>query len=216
MKKGLNRFALCLSQLLFSMVTPFFLMKPIAERPATRRMVAACFGRSYRDRYDYIIDTFQGRYGTPLSAALDMAKHISGREIRMIADCGTGTGYATRLAAERFPRAVFLGMDLLEEMILIARRHCLSVSASVHHLRSDSFALSLTDFSVDMVMAMNTLPCFSEFVRVCRPGGVIIYVDSSARWIAGLAEYLVRRQVPSVFIKSQKVDYGFFIVIQTK
>jgi len=56
-----------------------------------------------------------------------------------------------------------------------------------------TFALPLADESVDLLLAQNTMPCFSEFARVCRPGGIVVYVDNSASWIIGLAKRLVEK-----------------------
>jgi ubiquinone/menaquinone biosynthesis C-methylase UbiE len=53
--------------------------------------------------------------------------------------------------------------------------------------------LPLSDESVDLLLAQNTIPCFPEFARVCRPGGVVLYVDSSAGWITGFARRLVEK-----------------------
>lgn len=104
----LDRFALVGTQILFSRITPFLLIQRIAGHQTMRRMVADCFGRSYRGRYDKISDNFLGHYGSPLVAGLATVIKIARREITLIADCGTGTGYAIRVAAGCFPKAIFL------------------------------------------------------------------------------------------------------------
>ena len=102
-------------------------------------------------------------------------------------------------------RFAFIGTQILISMI---------TPVIIHHLRADSFALPLANSSVEMVMAMNTLTCFAEFARVCRPGGVILYVDSSADWIVNLAVRLISLQMRLTLIRKERVDLGFYIVVR--
>ena len=65
------------------------------------------------------------------------------------------------------------------------------MAAHVFHFQADTFAIPVADESVDLLLAQNTIPWFEEFSRVCRPGGMIVYVDTSAGWIADPAKRLV-------------------------
>ena len=77
-----------------------------------------------------------------------------------------------------------------------------------------SIALPLPDQSVDMLLAQNTIPCFSEFSRVCRPGGMIIYVDTSVGWIVDLAKRMVARHKLFKTVMGERVGTGFYIIVQ--
>ncbi len=211
-----NRLALFASQIIFSVITPPLLIPGIAKLKFTRSIISFCFGRSYGTRYQNIIDSFQGRYDLAMAEGLRKAKEIAGDHISVVADCGTGTGYVTRQATEIFPHTTFIAFDILPGMLVQARDNCKDISTDVFHVQADSFALPLADESVDLLLAQNTMPCFSEFARVCRPGGMIIYVDSSAGWIASMAKRLIEKQELFGRVLGEKVDLGFYILAQKR
>lgn len=203
-----------LSQILFSTITPFLLMPRIAKLSITRLFIAFCFGRLYGNRYQSIIDAFQGRYGLAMAEGLAKAKGIAGDKISVVVDCGTGTGFVTKQAAEQFPDATFIAFDILHGMLTQARNNCKDIATDVFHVQADTFAIPLADQSVDLLLAQNTIPCFAEFDRVCRPGGMIIYVDTSAGWIANLAKRLVEKHRLFETVMGERVDLGFYVLAQ--
>jgi ubiquinone/menaquinone biosynthesis C-methylase UbiE/uncharacterized protein YbaR (Trm112 family) len=213
---SVNRLALFASQIIFSVITPPLLIPRIANLRLTRSFISFCFGQSYGNRYQNIIDSFQGRYDLAMAEGLRKTKEIAGDNISLIADCGTGTGYVTRQAAKIFPHATFIAFDILPGMLMQARDNCKDISTDVFHVQADSFALPLADESVDLLLVQNTMPCFSEFVRVCRPGGMIIYVDSSAGWIVSIAKRLIEKQQLFGRVLGEKVDLGFYILSQKR
>lgn len=210
----LNRLALLTSQILFSVITPPLLIPGIGKLRFTRSLISFCFGRSYGNRYQNIIDSFQGRYGLAMAEGLKNAKAIAGHRVAIVADCGTGTGFVTNQAAEQFPHATFIAFDLLSGMLRQARTNCKSIAADVFHVQADNFALPLTDESVDLLLAQNTMPCISEFARVCRPGGMIVYVDSSAGWVTDLVKRLVEKHKLFRRVVGERVDMGFCMVLE--
>jgi len=203
-----------LSQILFSTITPFLLMPRIAKLSITRLFVSFCFGRLYGNRYQSIIDSFQGRYGLAMAQGLANAKEIAGNKISVVVDCGTGTGFVTKQAAEQFPNAIIIAFDILYGMLMQAHNNCKDIDADIFYIQADIFELPLADQSVDLLLAQNTIPCFTEFERVCRPGGMIIYVDTSAGWIANLAKRLVEKHRLFERVVGEKVDMGFYVLAQ--
>lgn len=211
-----NRLALFASQILFSAITPPLLIPGIAKLRFTRSFISFCFGRSYGNRYQNIIDSFQGRYGLAMAEGLRTAKAIAGNNVSVVVDCGTGTGFVTKQAAGQFPNATFIAFDILLGMLAQASNNCKDIKNDILHVQADAFALPLADQSVDLLLAQNTMPCFSEFARVCRPGGMIIYVDSSAGWIAGRAKRLVEKQRLFERVLGERVDLGFYVLAQKR
>jgi len=207
-----NRLAHLFAQVLFSIITPPLLMQRIARLSSTRFFISFCFGRLYGNRYQDIIDSFQGRYGLAMEQGLEKAKEIAGDKINVIVDCGTGTGFVTRQAAEKFHNVTFIGFDILHGMLIQARDYCKEIPEDVFHVQADTFALPLADESVDVLLAQNTIPCFTEFSRVCRPGGIIIYVDTSAGWITNLAQRMVEKYKLFERVMAERVDKGFYVV----
>jgi SAM-dependent methyltransferase len=209
-----NRLVLFLSQILFSIITPFLLLPKIAELSITRLFISFCFGRAYGNRYQNIIDSFKGKYGLPMVEGLAKAKEIARDKIFLVVDCGAGTGFVTKQAAEQFPHAAFIAFDILHGMLMQARNNCKNIATDIFYVQADTFALPLADQSVDLLLAQNTIPCFAEFARVCRPGGMIIYVDSSAGWIANLSKQLVEKHQLFERVIGKRVDLGFYVLAQ--
>ncbi len=140
------------------------------------------------------------------------AKKTAGDGIAIVADCGTGTGFVTRQASEQFPGETFVAFDLLMSMLKIARKNCQNISNEVFHAQADSFKIPLADESVDLVLVQNTMPCFREFYRICRPGGMVLYVDSSSGWVVNWSKRLLKKQRLFETIEGERVDMGFWIL----
>jgi ubiquinone/menaquinone biosynthesis C-methylase UbiE len=149
-----------------------------------------------------------------MEQGLTKTKEMSKDNISVIADCGTGTGFATKQATEKFHNVTFIGVDILHGMLLQARDYCKDIPEEVFHVQADTFELPLADESVDVLLAQNTIPCFEEFSRVCRAGGMIIYVDTSAGWITNLAKRMVEKHKLFERVIAERVDMGFYIVAQ--
>ena len=210
----MNRLAHLLPQVLFSMITPPLLIPQIAKLSIARFLISFCFGRLYGNRYQDIINTFHGKYGLAMAEGIAKAKEISGDNISLVVDCGTGTGFVTKQAAEQFPKATFIAFDILPGMLTQARNNCKDIPTDIFYVQADTFALPFADHSVDLILVQNTIPCFAEFLRVCRPGGIIIYVDTSAGWITNLAQRLVEKNTNFEKVMSKRVNTGFYILVQ--
>lgn len=212
--KPMNRFALFMSQVVFSVITPFLLMPSVAKLRIIRSLIAFCFGRLYGKHYNRIIDSFQGRYGLTMAEGLAKVKETADGGVSLVVDCGTGTGFVTRQAAEYFPRSTFIAFDLLPGMLQQARDNCKEIGTDVFHVQADVFSLPLADESADLILAQNTMPCFKEFARVCRPGGIVLYVDTAAGWIANLAKRLIEKQRLFGAVRGGRADIGFYVLAQ--
>ena len=208
------RFAHFLTQLLFSVITPPLLIPEIAKMSITRLFISNCFGRLYGNRYQDVIDSFQGRYGLAMAQGLTRVKELAGDNISLVADCGTGTGFVTKQAAKEFPQATFIALDILPGMLRQAATNCKEMVKKAFFIQADTFALPLADQSVDLLLVQNTIPYFAEFHRVCRPGGMVIYVDTSAGWIANLSKRLVEKHKLFAKVVSGRVDLGFYVLAQ--
>lgn len=147
-----------------------------------------------------------------MAQGLAEAKKVISEETPIILDCGTGTGFVTKQAAEQFPNATFVALDILHGMLIQARNYCNDVATDVFYVQADTFAIPMADQSVDLLLAQNTIPWFAEFSRVCRPGGMIVYVDTSAGWIADKAKRLVVKHKLFETVMCERVDIGFYIL----
>ena len=107
----------------------------------------------------------------PLHAALDLLPHPPGR----VLDVGTGTGAAALVAAERWPEAEVLGIDMAPGMIetAVAKDH----GPRVRFLVADVAELDPGE-GYDLVMMLNMPPFFGPVARLVRPGGHLAHISS--------------------------------------
>jgi malonyl-CoA O-methyltransferase len=159
-------------------------MRRIA-RLATRAVVARpslwrIFRRPLRAEFDRLSPVWEEVRGpealAPLGAALDLLDSAPAR----VLDLGTGTGKAARLAAERFPEAEVLGVDLSPGMVEEAR--ALVPPELVDRVRfqvADASELPFAEGEFDLVILLNMIPFFSELARVTAPDGALAFVSYS-------------------------------------
>ena len=84
-------------------------------------------------------------------------------------DIGTGTGAAARVAAELWPSAQVVGVDVSSGMVEEARR--LASSDRERYEVADAAHLPFADGSFDAVSLNNMIPFYDELARVTAPGG---------------------------------------------
>lgn len=203
------------SSFAFGLLTPLLVHPWTANRKVTRAFVAFMFGRAFGHRYDQIIESFGDAYGAPMDRGIQRAVELrSSAGIRTILDCGTGTGFVSAQVARILPNAAVLATDLLVPMLRQARDRCDAAGIDALHVLGDAFALPVADASVDLVLAQNTMPCFREYARVLRPGGVALYVDSSAGWVTPVIRKIVRGLDLFARVEGEQVGSGFVIVAQ--
>jgi len=87
-------------------------------------------------------------------------------------EVGSGTGGYSGVFAERFDRVI--AVDLSLEML----RH--APAGPARRIRADASRLPLDSASVDAVLLVNAFLFPDEVVRVLRPNGVLLWVNSSA------------------------------------
>jgi SAM-dependent methyltransferase len=149
-------------------------------RLATRAVVARpslwrLFRRPLRAEFDRLAPDWDDRIGperlVPLRAAFDRLDRSPAR----ILDLGTGTGKAARLAAERFPEAEVVGVDLSPAMIERAGDLLPpALGARIRYEVADAAALDFADGEFDLVILLNMIPFFGELARVTAPGGAVV------------------------------------------
>jgi SAM-dependent methyltransferase len=112
----------------------------------------------------------------PLERALDALPH----EPTRVLDLGTGTGTGAFAAAERFPGAEVIGVDLAPEMVAEARAKTPPELASrVRFEQADAARLPFETGAFDLVMLSNMIPFFDELARVVAPGGQVLFAFSA-------------------------------------
>ena len=95
-----------------------------------------------------------------------------------ILDVGCGTGEITARLAELYPKAILVGVDLIERHLELAKTRCAGLGGRAVFRQADAFALPFADASFDLVVCRHMLQAvprpqaaMAEMVRVLRPGG---------------------------------------------
>jgi SAM-dependent methyltransferase len=124
-------------------------------------------------------------------ARLDPAPRAS---YPVVVDVGCGGGGSLRKLAERFGPGRLIGVDIAPRMVEAATREAAQVrtaggeAAAV--IRASGAALPLPDASVDLLFCHQTFhhlvdqdKAIAEFFRVLRPGGRLLFAESTKRYI---------------------------------
>jgi len=106
----------------------------------------------------------------PMLAALDRVDEAP----RAVLDVGTGTGFVAGIAADRFPGAEIVGVDLAPRMIEQARRQHPGLRFEV----ADAARLPFADGAFDLILLLNAVPFAGELARVSAPGGRLVVAFS--------------------------------------
>ena len=120
------------------------------------------------------------------------------RDARVL-DVGCGSGWATRLLAERAPAGHVVGIDIADEMIELARETSASYS-NVEFRIASAEKLPFSDGEFSHAFSMESLYYYAdmpaalrEIKRVLRPGGLFVTVVDlyqenvpSHQWVAEL------------------------------
>jgi ubiquinone/menaquinone biosynthesis C-methylase UbiE len=109
-------------------------------------------------------------------AALEQALAAVPEEPKRVLDLGTGTGAAAFEAAQRFPSAEVVGVDVAERMLAEARAKTPPELADcVTFQAADAERLPFEDGSFDLVLLANMIPFFDELARVVAPSGHVVF-----------------------------------------
>lgn len=122
-------------------------------------------------------------YGDAFDEAIDETRATPKR----ILDIATGTGFAARKLARKFPDAEVVGVDISEEMIGVAQHQVVAEDLNIRFEVMDSRQLDFADGSFDLVTILNSIACPEEMLRVLKPSGRAVVAYSFAGPWVGMA-----------------------------
>jgi SAM-dependent methyltransferase len=126
-----------------------------------------------------------GRYDDISRSIADAIEHaverLSPRAGERVLDLATGTGWASRIIAQRFPAAQVLGLDIADEMLEYARRAAAQQQLAIEYSQGDAEALPFANGELDAVIstfgvmfASKPETAAAELARVVKPGGRVV------------------------------------------
>lgn len=108
----------------------------------------------------------------------------------VIVDVGCGWGRSFQLLHSRFAPQRLIGIDVDPAMIAASAAEAARQGLAVELIHGDSSRLALPDASVDMLFCHQTFHhlldqenAVREFYRVLKPGGVMLFAESTRRYI---------------------------------
>ena len=112
----------------------------------------------------------------------------------VVVDVGCGWGRSLCKLNERFRPERLVGFDIAPKMVEAAGREAAALrtasGAPVEVVRANSAALPLPDASVDLLFCHQTFhhlvdqdAAIAEFFRVLKPGGTLLFAESTRRYI---------------------------------
>ncbi len=154
----------------------------------------------------------------------------------VVVDVGCGWGGSLPKLLQRFKPERLVGFDIAPKMVEAARREAATLRTAsgqpVEVIRADSAALPLADASIDLLFCHQTFHhlvdqdrAIAEFFRVLKPGGRLLFAESTKRyihsWIIRLlfrhpmemqktaAEYLALVRAAGFDVPDAQVSYPF-------
>lgn len=118
----------------------------------------------------------------------------------VILDVGCGYGRSFKILKERFSPDRMIGTDIDQKMLAIAARQVRKQGVDVELIQGTCCCLALADRSVDMLFCHQTFhhlvdqeSAIREFHRVLKPGGLLLFAESTRAYIhSWIIRYLFR------------------------
>jgi ubiquinone/menaquinone biosynthesis C-methylase UbiE len=108
----------------------------------------------------------------------------------VIVDVGCGWGQAFKLLKDDFAPDRIVGIDVCPEMISAAKQESVRLALPVELHQADCADLPLADESVDLLFCHQTFhhlvaqqKALGEFRRVLKPGGLLLFAESTRAYI---------------------------------
>ena len=108
----------------------------------------------------------------------------------VVVDVGCGSGRALAKLARRFSPGRLIGIDIDPEMLAVSRETAGRAGVKVELMLGSSARLQLPDASADLLFCHQTFhhlveqeTALREFLRVLKPGGVLLFAESTRRYI---------------------------------
>jgi ubiquinone/menaquinone biosynthesis C-methylase UbiE len=125
-------------------------------------------------------------------ALADLVRLIPDRKgsYEVVVDVGCGSGYSLPKLAQRFGPRELVGVDIDPEMLAIARQEAGKAGIEARLVEASSSRMPLPDAHADLLFCHQTFhhlveqeAALAEFLRVLKPGGILLFAESTRRYI---------------------------------
>jgi ubiquinone/menaquinone biosynthesis C-methylase UbiE len=108
----------------------------------------------------------------------------------VVVDVGCGSGYSLPKLAQRFGPRELIGVDIDPEMLAAARAEAGKAGVDARLVEASSSRMPLPDGHADLLFCHQTFhhlveqeAALAEFLRVLKPGGILLFAESTRRYI---------------------------------
>ena len=149
-----------------------------------------------------------------------------------VVDVGCGQGKSFSLLKQRFNPRTLIGIDADQEILEVARAQAQQDGVTVQMMLGNGAAIALPDNSVDILFCHQTFHHFvdqenaiAEFYRILKPGGMLLFAESTRAyihsWIIRLLfrhpmevqktapEYLALIRTTGFDVQAEKISYPY-------
>jgi ubiquinone/menaquinone biosynthesis C-methylase UbiE len=125
-------------------------------------------------------------------AMADLVRLIPSRQpsYGVVVDVGCGSGYSLPKLAQRFLPRELIGVDIDPEMLKVAKQELARADVDARLIQSSSSQIPLPDGYADLLFCHQTFhhlveqeAALKEFLRVLKPGGLLLFAESTRRYI---------------------------------
>jgi ubiquinone/menaquinone biosynthesis C-methylase UbiE len=125
-------------------------------------------------------------------AMADLVRLIPDRKpsYEVVVDVGCGSGYSLPKLAQRFAPRELIGVDIDPEMLAAAREEAGKAGIAARLVQASSSRMPLPDGHADLLFCHQTFhhlveqeAALAEFLRVLKPGGILLFAESTRRYI---------------------------------
>lgn len=125
-------------------------------------------------------------------AMADLVRLIPSRQpsYGVVVDVGCGSGYSLPKLAQRFLPRELIGVDIDPQMLAVARGELERADIDARLIQASSTQMPLPDGYADVLLCHQTFHHFveqeaalEEFLRVLKPGGLLLFAESTRRYI---------------------------------
>jgi ubiquinone/menaquinone biosynthesis C-methylase UbiE len=158
---------------------------PIAFTPDEPHVPETAFGKWFLKTNTWTVHVLD-------RALNDLERLIPERKASypVVADVGCGWGRSLIKLNERFAPERLIGMDIDPEMLQASAEECAGLVGKTEFVCCSSSNIRLDDNSVDLLFCHQTFhhlieqeQAIQEFFRVLKPGGVLLFAESTRRYI---------------------------------
>lgn len=160
-------------------------VQPPARAPAEPHVPETEFGKWFLRTETWTVHVLERAL-----ADLDLLLPPGRKSFDVVADVGCGYGRSLPKLHQRFAPKRLIGMDIDPEMIEASGREVAQHGIAAEFVCCSSSNIALPDNSVDLLFCHQTFHhlidqerAIAEFFRVLKPGGVLLFAESTKRYI---------------------------------